>query len=311
MNVIDIARSSRQSAIRRLLAVAAAAMVVPLVSLPVSTTRADSKPDDAAGQVAEPPPVSAATLAGMWSLAEARSADGEVRADVGGVLMMLGTDGTFAFDSLGTIATKPSVAGTYEVDAGAVVTRRVSGVCTEAIDFTVAMPEEGRLLTTVTEAGSPAPMEKACPIPVGSELDWVRVSPMSAPGATVRNLESVEDTRPISIQTVYGIWHRQGSGQLLRMGIDRSYSFDDGGLLDGDADDTGTFELDGQTVAFVSAGSATCGAGDTQVWEELTIGSVRLQQQDVRLTRIISSTASGSDCPVHTAGTQTWLRISP
>ena len=56
--------------------------------------------------------MSVATLAGMWSLAEARDADGEVQADVGGVLMMLGTDGTFAFDSLGTIATNPSVAGT-------------------------------------------------------------------------------------------------------------------------------------------------------------------------------------------------------
>jgi hypothetical protein len=311
MNIIDIARSSRQSAIRRLLVIPAAAMVVSFVSLPVSTMRAHSTPDDGAGQVAEPPPVSAATLAGMWSLAEARSADGEVRADVGGVLMMLGTDGTFAFDSLGNIATKPSVAGTYELDAGAVVTRRVSGVCTEAIDFTVAMPEDGRLHTTVTETGSPAPMEKACPIPVGSELEWVRVSPMSPPGATVRNLESVEDTRPPSTQTVYGIWHRQGSGQLLRMGIDRIYSIDDGGLIDGDADDTGTFVLDGQTVVFTSAGSATCGAGDTQVWEELTIGSVRLQRQDVRSTRLISSIASGSDCPVHTPGEQTWLRISP
>jgi hypothetical protein len=311
VNVIDVARSSRRSAIRRLHVIPAAAMVVPLISLPVSAVRADSTPDDSAGQAADQPPVSVATLAGMWRLDEARSADGEVGADVGGVLMMLGTDSTFALDSLGTIATKPSVAGTYELDGGTVVTRPVSGSCTEAIDFAVEMPEEGRLLTTVTETGSPAPMEKACPIPVGTELDWVRVSPMSAPGATVANLESVEDTRPPSIQTVFGIWHRQGSGQLLRMGIDGTYSFDDGGLLDGDPDDTGTFELDGQTVSFTSTGSASCAAGETHVWEQLTIGSVRLQQHDVRLTRLVSATASGSDCPVHAAGTQTWLRISP
>ena len=288
---------------RRLMTLAAAAVVILLVGALVLTTRGDP-----VRQVSEHPQVSMATLAGVWSLRESRDVDGELQGDARGVLMRFGVDGNFAFDSRGSIDVTPTFAGTYQLDTGAVVTNRVRGVCSEAIDFTVVMPEDGRLHTTVTETGA----GKGCAIPVGTESEWVRVSPMSAAGsAAVTTVETVEDAAPPTLQAMFGIWHRQGSGQLLRLSIDGTYAIDDGGLLAGDPDDTGSYELDGQTVTLTSAGSASCAAGDTQVLEGFMLSSVRVNEVDMLFTRLIDATASGSECPIHTAGDQTWLRISP
>ena len=253
------------------------------------------------------PAISATSLAGIWHLRESRDPAGEVQGDMRGLLLMFGAHGSFAFESRGNLDTSPDAAGTYELDRDVVVTHRVRGGCAEAIDFTVATPEEGRLVTVVTESGA----GRGCVIPVGTESEWVRVSPISAAGAaTLTTVSSVDDPDPPSTQTIYGIWHRQGSGQLLRFGIDGTYAIDDGGLLS-DPDVTGSYELDGHTITFTSAGSATCTADVTQVWEDVALESVRLQEQDFLHTRLLSVTASDPECPVHTAGEQTWLRISP
>jgi hypothetical protein len=288
---------------RRLMTLAAAAAAILLVGALVLTTRGDP-----VRQVTEQPPMSMARLAGVWSLAGSRDADGEVQADARGVLMTFGADGDFAFDSRGSIDVSPTLSGTYELDTSTVVTHRLRGVCSEAIDFTVAMPEDGRLHTTVTESGE----GKGCAIPVGTTSEWVRVSPISAAGsATVTTVQSVEDTAPPTLQAMYGIWQLQGSGQLLRLAIDGTYAVDDGGQLAGDPDDTGRYEIDGHTLTLTSAGSASCAAGDTQVLDGFTLRSVRVAEADLLLTKVIDATASGSACPIHTAGDQTWLRISP
>jgi hypothetical protein len=288
---------------RRLMTLAAAAVVVLLLGALVLTTRADP-----VRQVTEHPQVSMARLAGVWSLTESRDVDGQVQGDARGVLMRFGDDGTFAFDSRGSIDVTPTFAGTYELDTDAVVTNRVRGVCSEAIDFTVVMPEDGRLHTTVTQTGA----GKGCAIPVGTTSEWVRVSPISAAGsAAVTTVASVEDTAPPTPRAMFGIWHRQGSGQLLRLAIDGTYAIDDGGLLGSDPDDTGSYELDGHTVTLTSAGSASCAAGDTQVLDGFMLSSVRVNEVDILSTRLFDATASGSNCPIHTAGDQTWLRISP
>jgi hypothetical protein len=128
----------------------------------------------------------------------------------------------------------------------------------------------------------------------------------------VTTVESVEDDAASpTLQAMFGIWQRQGSGQLLRLAIDGTYAIDDGGLLADDPDDTGSYEIDGHRVTLTSAGSASCAAGDTQVLDGLRLSSVRVNEVDMLFTRLIDATASGSECPIHTAGDQTWLRISP
>jgi hypothetical protein len=297
-----VGASQRPGARRLMIPAAAAATVLLLLGVLALATRGDP-----IRRVSEQPPLSVETLAGIWSLAGSRDSTGAIEGDARGLLLMFGTDGTFAFDRRGNIDTSPDAAETYELDGDVVVTHRERGGCAEAIDFTVEMPEEGRLLTVVTDTGS----GKGCVIPVGTESTWLRVSPYSPPGAaTFTIVSSVDDTNPPSRQTIYGIWQRQGSGQLLRFGIDGTYAIDDGGLLR-NPDDIGSYELDGDTITFTSAGSATCTAGDNQVWERLSLGSVRLQQEDFLHTRLLNVTAGDPECPIHSAGDQTWLRISP
>ena len=294
----------QQPAGRRLMIAAAAAAVLLLVGALVVVTRGDP-----IRRVTEQPPaISIATLAGIWSLEQSHDPTGELEGDARGQLLMFGTDGSFALDNRGNIDTSPDAAGTYELDGDVVVTHRLRGGCDEAIDFTVAMPEDGRLHTVVTDAGS----GKGCAIPVGTASNWIRVSPTSHAGAaTVPTVEAVADPNPPSTRTVYGIWHRLGSGQLLRFGIDGTYAIDAAGLLTSDPDDTGTYELNGDKITFTSAGSTTCAAGDTQVWEEVTLTIVRLHEEDFLHTKLLNSTARESECPIHAAESQTWLRISP
>ena len=288
---------------RRMIPTSAAAAVLVLVAgVPVSAR------SDLTAHITEQPRVSAATLSGIWSLDQSRDPTGELVGDARGLLLMFGSDGAFALEDEGNIDTSPDFAGSYELEGDVVVTHRVRGQCTEAIDFTAAMPEDGRLHTVVTDAGSGG----GCAMPVGTESEWIRVSPISTAGsATITTVFNADDTQPPAIQSIFGIWHREGSGQLLRFGIDGTYAVDDGGVLTSDPDDTGTYEINGATISFTSAGSATCAAGDAQVWDGVTLATVGLHEEDLLYTRLLGSTASESECSIHASGAQKWLRISP
>jgi hypothetical protein len=128
-------------------------------------------PDSIALTVEEPaegPSPTATDLAGVW-LRVAPSSD---------VLIRFSPDGRFAIDNHGELDTAPAIVGTYKLD-GRLITIKVgsSSVCSAGDSWTwrASLPEDGRLDTLVTEAGT-----GNCFDPPGTEWTFVRVSPSSA-----------------------------------------------------------------------------------------------------------------------------------
>jgi hypothetical protein len=251
-------------------------------------------------------PLTLESLAGIWYNDTERLPGGALT-HVRGPLMRLGADGTIVFDDSGYLDTDPAHSGTYQLDGDLVVYDFDAGSCTIGPDFRAVMPEEGRLVTTFTETG-----DGNCDVGAGSEWHWIRVSPSSplSAAATTADLAAIGEFPVANNNHLAGIWLREGSGQLLRFSSDGSYAIDDGGQLGVDPDDTGTYELDGNTITFTSAGSASCAAGDVNVWAGATVAYIGPDEDDLVSTPVLRTMAEVG-CPTYPAGEQTWLRLSP
>ncbi len=220
--------------------------------------------------------------------------------------MAIGADGTIAFDSYGQLVTAPYSFGRYELDGDVIV---FLGGCGQ--DLRAAMPDVGHLHTAFTEPGIAG---CANDIPVGSQWSWIRVSPSSPAGEAVSlPVEAFNNPHSPSETSMSGIWLRQGSGQLLHLGDLGDYAVDDGGLLGIDPDDTGSYEVDGDTITFTSVGGgrAVCTAGDIQRWENVLVDDVQLHEGLSTFAKALQTAGGEPDCSIHLAGDQTWLRISP
>ncbi|MGH2766835.1 MAG: hypothetical protein ACRDKA_13135 [Actinomycetota bacterium] len=117
-------------------------------------------------------PPTAREVAGIWLVVEDP-----------GLLVRLSSDGTFAIDNNGDLATDPAVRGTYRVD-GDKSTFTIGGgpACTggDGWAWRASLPDDGllRIVHTKEAAGN-------CYIPRGTEWTLIRVSPSSAASAEI------------------------------------------------------------------------------------------------------------------------------
>ena len=140
----------------------------------------------------------------------------------------------------------------------------------------------------------------------------IRLSPASAAGsALVPSFTGDDNTLPPSTIEMTGIWLRADSGQLMSFRPNGSYAISDDGQL-GAPDDAGMYEIDGRTIGFTSfAPDAACAWQSTRSWDAVGLERIRLNEQHDTPAMILHTEAGESDCPIHAAGEQTWLRVSP
>ena len=221
--------------------------------------------------------------------------------------MAMGPDGTFAFDNGGYIDTNPFVAGSYELVDEIVDLNVEVGGCTVVPDYRPELTSDGTLRIVFTETG-----DNACDVGVGTAWTLIRLSPSSAAGAALSTAGASESNPlPTSSIRVGGIWLREGSGQLLRLSGERTYTIDDSGLLGIEPDDTGTWDLEDDTITLTSAGSAVCTEGDAHVLDDVVVDAVDLPEDAATPTRRFRSVAGEPDCRTYGIGDQTWIRVSP
>lgn len=244
----------------------------------------------------DPGPPTVETLAGIW-----------LNEDWDALLLALHSDGTMAFDNGGYLDTDPAVAGTFALDQHDVVFTAGESACAagDSWTFEATTPEDGRLLTVITEDGT-----GNCSVGMGTEWSWTRLSPRSAAGtAIITPATGGGTTHPPTETSVRGIWLLEGSGQLLRFGRDGTYAIDDGGLLGADPDDIGTYEVEGSSIAFTSTGSRSCAAGESMVWEKVVRDDVFVEENRRYVPRLRTG-AIETECPSFGGGDQTWIRVS-
>ncbi|HSJ51356.1 MAG TPA: hypothetical protein VLA90_08740 [Actinomycetota bacterium] len=193
------------------------------------------------------------------------------------IVARFSADGTYAIDDRGNLGSGPAALGTYEVAGDTIrFTNEDGTVCPVGDEFAwrVDMIEGGRLQAVFTDGG--------CSEPVGSIYNLTRVSPRSPAGAGLARPEPGRDgDRPELAFDLAGIWLRQGTGELLRFGVDGSYRIDDGGSLDTDPDDVGRFAIDDRgTITFTSgAESRQCTEGDRTIWSNVRIAGTALRAE--------------------------------
>jgi hypothetical protein len=242
----------------------------------------------------EPIPVTPETLAGIW------------RVDGGpepGILNQIGADGSFVFDPRGLLDTDPYGVGTYELEGTEVIISVTNGACEDWAFRVDDIPEDGRVLATYSRSG--------CHVAAGEPWNLTRLSPISPSASAIVEPVSVNDD-PVELfpALVQGIWLREGTGQLASFTLDGRYSVDDGGVLGVDPDDTGHFEIDGDTFVMSTDGTASCAAGTTVTWTAAMLDKVKFTEDDGLVWRL-RLTAPDNDCVGWTSGEQTWLRVSP
>jgi len=268
-----------------LVAVGALALSVPPPEDPAPGEDADAAAGDAI-------PVTEETLAGIWIV------DGWP-----GILNQIGADGLFVFDFDGEIDSSPFGVGTYDLEGREVIISVANGACSDWAFHVDDIPQDGSVTATYSRAG--------CHVAAGEPWNLTRLSPISAAASVVAEPLSVFDGPPhVTASLLSGIWLREGTGQLASFTADGAYSVDDGGLLGVASDDTGTFEVDGDTVVMSSTGGASCAAGSTATWSDSVLDSVKFAEDELYEWRW-RLTTSDHECVGWSAGDQTWLRVSP
>jgi hypothetical protein len=243
----------------------------------------------------EPIPVTSETLAGIWRVEGGPPSER--------ILNQIGADGSFLFDVDGNLDTDPWGIGTYELDGTEVIISVTNGACSDWAFNVDDIPEDGRVLATYSRTG--------CHLEAGDPWNLTRLSPMSPSGSAIVEPVTVSDTPlELSAATVDGIWLREGTGQLVSFTSDGRYSVDDGGLLGVDPDDTGHYEIDGDTFVLSTDGTGSCAAGTTVTWTAAILDSVTLTGDSLYTGRL-RLTAPDNECVGWTSGEQTWLRVSP
>jgi hypothetical protein len=248
-------------------------------------------------------PGSAAALEGLPPTAE-RLAGIWIVDDDNPLLVRFSTDGTYAFDNIGSLDTSPAAAGTYEV-AGRIIifTNGRSRICPngDRYGWRASLTEDGRLHVLHLERGEVMDdIEEDCDL--AGESTWTRVSPTSPAGTRISAKPSGEGTPPSIESALRGIWLLEGGGHLLRFGTDGTYALDDAGALGNDPDDVGTFEVDGRGGVTLTSGanSRTCAQGDMWVWQNVRLAGPTLQ-----------GVVTDSACPNDVGIDLTWVRLSP
>ena len=127
----------------------------------------------------------------------------------------------------------------------------------------------------------------------GEPWNLTRLSPISPSASAIVEPASVSDA-PVELSTaiVEGIWLREGTGQLASFTSDGRYSVDDGGLLGVDPDDTGHYEIDGDTFALSTDGTGSCVAGTTVTWTAAILDSVTFPEDDLVYIRRLRLTTA-------------------
>jgi hypothetical protein len=242
----------------------------------------------------EPIPVTSETLAGIWRVEDPPT---------GGLLNQIGADGSFVFDPEGVLDTDPWGIGTYELDGTEVIITVTNGACSDWAFRVDDIPEDGQVLATYSRSG--------CHMEVGEPWNLTRLSPISPSASAIVEPVAVSDA-PVELSTeIEGIWLREGTGQLASFTADGRYSVDDGGLLGVDPDDTGHYEIDGDTFVLSTDGRGSCAAGTTVTSTAAIIDSVTFPEDDSLYIRRLRLTAPDNECVGWTSGEQTWLRVSP
>jgi hypothetical protein len=242
----------------------------------------------------EPIPVTSETLAGIWRVEDPPTP---------GILNQIGADGSFVFDMNGVLDTDPFGTGTYELDRAELIISVTNGACSDWAFRVDDIPEDGRVLATYSRSG--------CHVRAGEPWNLTRLSPISPSASAIVEPVTVSDA-PVELSTaiVEGIWLREGTGQLASFTSDGRYSVDDGGLLGVDPDDTGHYEIDGDTFVLSTDGSGSCAAGTIVTWTAAILDSVTFPDDELD-TRRLRLTAPDNECVGWTSGEQTWLLVSP
>jgi hypothetical protein len=220
------------------------------------------------------------------------------------LLVRFSTDGTYAFDNIGSLDTSPAAAGTYEV-AGRIIsfTNGRSRICPngDRYGWRAGLTEDGRLhVLHLDRAEVIDNIEDDCDL--AGESTWTRVSPSSPAGARISAKPAGEGTPPSTESALRGIWLLEGGGHLLRFSTDGTYALDDAGALGNDPDDVGTFEVDprGGITLTSGADSRACAEGDQWVWEQVRLAGGTLQ-----------GAGAENACPNDLQVEMTWVRLSP
>ncbi len=261
-----------------------------------ATTTASTTTDQTSVEptITEPIPVTAETLAGIWQVEDPPTS--------GGLLHQIGADGSFRFDPYGLLDTDPWGIGTYELNGTEVIITVTNGACPDWAFNVDDIPEDGRVLAT-HGAG--------CHDNAGVPWNLTRLSPISRSASTIVEPVTVSDA-PVELSTeIEGIWLREGTGQLASFTSDGRYSVDDGGLLGVDPDDTGHYEIDGDTFVLSTDGTGSCAAGTTVTWTAAILDWVTLPEDDLLYVGRLRLTAPDNECVGWTSGEQTWFRVSP
>jgi hypothetical protein len=262
-----------------------------------ATTTASTTTDQASVEPmnTEPVPVTSETLAGIWRVEDP---------PVPGILHQIGADGSFVFDMKGVLDTDPFGTGTYELDGTELIISVTNGACSDWAFRVDDIPEDGRVLATYSRSG--------CHVREGRPWNLTRLSPIAPSASTIVEPLTVSDA-PVELSTanVEGIWLREGTGQLASFTSDGRYSVDDGGLLGVDPDDTGHYEIDGDTFVLSTDGTGSCAADTTVTSTAAILDSVTFPEDDLRGTRRLRLTAPDNECVGWTSGEQTWLQVSP
>ena len=81
-----------------------------------------------------------------------------------------------------------------------------------------------------------------------------------------------------SIVKLVGDWSQDDGRHLLRLNSDGTFAVDDGGALESNPDDVGTFSFDGEILTFTSSEeSRFCKAGDLWIWELEFVGDDQIR----------------------------------
>ncbi len=263
-----------------------------------ATTTASTTTDQTSVEptIIEPIPVTSETLAGIWRVEDP---------PVPGILNQIGADGSFVFDMEGVLDTDPFGTGTYELDGTELIISVTNGACSDWAFRVDDIPEDGRVLATYSRSG--------CHVRAGEPWNLTRLSPIAPSASAIVEPVTVSDApvEQLSTANVEGIWLREGTGQLASFTSDGRYSVDDGGLLGVDPDDTGHYEIDGDTFVLSTDGTGSCAAGTTVTWTAAILDSVTFPEDDLPYTRRLRLTAPDNECVGWTSGEQTWFRVSP
>ena len=136
------------------------------------------------------------------------------------------------------------------------------------------LPKRAGVLFTVSELELLAPgrlnemvVSDECAGDAGVERQWVKIS--SPTGSVFSPTPTASERTAPSEPDLTLFWYRVGTdGELLRMyrgdvpdDNQRTFAIDDSGLLDEDPDQSGAFDLDGDTLTFVAGTSRACWSG--------------------------------------------------